>query len=140
MGYCTQTQIERQIGPADLVTLADHDGDKVADAAVVAQAIKHATGRIDSYLQAKYVVPLTAPYPDEVVAICIDLAVCRMATGRRGLPEAWKEYCDRALAELEKIASGKKQIGATPKPAESAGAPGTLYSVQDRHMERDRFL
>ena len=35
MSYCTQSDIELRIGPADLVALADHDGDGDADSAVV---------------------------------------------------------------------------------------------------------
>lgn len=140
MGYCTQTHISRFVSPARLVSLADHDGDGTADAAVVTQAIENASGTIDSYLQAKYVVPLAPPIPAEIRRICIRLAVCELQSGLDSLTEDQQRACDSAIEELEKIAEGKKDVGLVPKPSESAGAPNVQYNGQDRLFGRDHPL
>lgn len=137
MGYCTQAQVSNYVSPARLVQLADHDEDGSADAAVIAQAIGHATGTIDSYLQVKFVVPLTAPYPEEIKRICMVLTVCELQTGLDSLTEDHKDVCDQALDELQKIADGSKSVGLTPLPTESASAPRVRHTAQDRAFGRD---
>ena len=140
MGYCTQAQVSNYVSPDRLVQLADHDRDGTADPAVIAQAIAHATGTIDSYLQVKFVVPLTPPYPEEIERICMVLTVCELQTGLDSLTEDHERICDGALAELAKIADGSKAVGLTPLPAESAGAPTVRYDAQDRRFGRDHPL
>ena len=81
MSYCSQSDIETRIGPADLVALADHDGDGSADSAVVQGAITSAQALIDSYLSVRYAVPV-APVPDALKTRAVSLAVYFLRLGR----------------------------------------------------------
>ena len=81
MSYCTQSDIEVRIGPADLVALADHDGDGAADSAVVQGAISSAQALIDSYLSVRYAVPV-APVPDALKTRAVSLSVYFLRLGR----------------------------------------------------------
>ena len=140
MGYCTQAQVSNYLTPERLVQLADHDRDGTADAAVIAQAIENATGLIDSYLQKKFIVPLTPPIPNEIRRLCLMLTVCELQRGLDSVTEDAKAACTEAIEELEKIVAGDKEVGLVPKPAEAAGAPNVLYDGQPRLFGRDKPL
>jgi len=137
--YCTIAQVQRRVGAADLARLADYDDDGAADSAVVTQAIEHACGEIDSYLQTTFVVPLTI-VPKLIRRIAIDLTLCELRTGRDSLTEDQQRACDEARKWLDKIVEGKVEIGLTPKPAASAGAPGVRHTSDDRIFGRGEPL
>ena len=140
MAYCTLADIERRITSDDLVRLADHDGDGLADAAVVTQAIEDAQGVIDSYLGVVYAVPIPAPIPDVLRQYCVTMAVYFLCKGRRALtPETIDNY-DKAIAWLKAVVAGTATLGIPTPPAPSSGAPSVEFEVKDRVFGRDEPL
>lgn len=62
MAYATSAQIENAAGGAvELVQLADHDLDGVADTDVLAQATAEVDAMIDSYAGKRYATPISSP-------------------------------------------------------------------------------
>ncbi len=137
--YCTQTHIERRIGIDDLVLLSDYDEDGDADAAVVAQAISHAQGDIDSYLAVKFSVPVS-PVPAVLQKHCTTMAIYYLQLGRDSVTENYRKAYDDIVKWLKDVVAGKASLGVEPAPAESSGAPNVRYTGQDRIFGRDHPL
>lgn len=91
-------------------------------------------GVIDSYLGARYKLPLVAPYPDVLVRIEVDLAVCSLLLWRGYNPETYdtqySERCKAAKAWLESVAAGRVSVpGAQDSsPSTREGAPRVVTS------------
>lgn len=139
MAYLTPDDLTAQIPAAQLVELADDDGDGVADAGVVAAAIAAAEATVDGYLQTRYPLPLAA-VPEVVKRLARDLAAWELWS-RRDTPDLEKRpvyyrYKD-ALRFLEKLAQGEVRLGAEPPPAEAAGGVRTSRPAGDRVFTRD---
>ena len=124
---------------ADLVRLTDHDGDGAVDAAVVAEAIQDASGHIDSYLQMKYVVPLS-PIPDAVRKRCVILTMYFLQLYRDSVTESMQKAYDSVNAWLKLVSEGKLTVGAETQPAEAPGAGGVRYTGKPRVFGRDEPL
>ena len=139
MAYCTQSDIENRVSAADLVRLSDHDGDGVSDAAVVAQAIAHAQGDIDSYLQTKYSVPVS-PVPDVLNKHCVTMAVYYLQLGRDSVTEDMRHAYEDIIKWLKDVVAGKAELGISPKPTESGSAGGVRYDAKTRRFGRDEPL
>lgn len=133
MSYCDQSDLESAgITPAQLVQLADDDEDGVADAAVLAEAIAQADGVIDSYLAARYTVPL-ATVPATIRSASVDLTVRRLY-GRRGLVNEARENAYKAAMDyLKALAAGSATLGmAAPPDPTNEGGPQTARTSEDR--------
>jgi phage gp36-like protein len=139
MAYCTQTNIEDRIGREDLLRLSDHDGDGTPDADVVEQAIWHAQGDLDSYLQVKFEVPIV-PTPAVLEKHCVTMAVYYLQLGRDSVTENMRNAYKDILAWLKDVVAGKAALGGAVAPAESSGAPSVRYESQDRVFGRDKDL
>lgn len=121
--YLTQADIETAFGAGELVDLADRDGDGVADAPVIDQAIGRATGLIDSYLRSRFDVPLTE-VPD-LVRECA-LRIVRYQLSEDHATDRVKDDYKEAVAWLGEIRDGKLDVGLTPAgeaTTSSAGGP-----------------
>lgn len=139
MAYCTYEDVEDRLGTDPLAGLADHDGDGVADAAVVQAAIDSACALIDSHLAVRYAVPLD-PVPDAVSTCAVNLAVYFLRLGRDSMTPEVKDRCEADVEWLRRVASGRASVGQTPPPEESEGAPGVRYEGTDRMFGRDEPL
>jgi phage gp36-like protein len=137
--YCTQTEIENRITAADLVRLADQDGDGSADAAVVAQAIADACGHIDSYLGVLLAVPIV-PTPDVLRKRAVSLSVYFLELGRHSVSEDTQKEYDRITQWLKDVVAGKATLGITATPAASGAAPGVKSEAKPRLFGRDEAL
>lgn len=140
MAYCTEANILTRVGEEELVALADLDEDGTADAAVVAAAISDADGHINSYVAVKYTVPVS-PVPDVLVKRSTSLAIYFLQLRRNSVTEDMQKEYDRITQWLKDVVAGKVSLGVTtPKPAESPGAGGVRYDVQDRVFGREEPL
>ncbi len=139
MPYCTQTDIERRISSADLVRLADHDGDGATDGAVVTQAIEDAQSDIDSYLQKKYSVPVS-PVPTVLRKRTVTLAIYYLMLGRDSVTEDWRHAYDEVIAWLKDIVDNKAELGIEPKPTKGGSAGGVRAGGEDRVFGRGEPL
>lgn len=121
MSYAAISDLISQFGEHEVVAITDRNQDGVVDEAVANAALQRASDTIDSYLAARFPVPLSA-VPHQLVDLCCD--ICRYKLLGSDVTEtdpARYRYKD-ALRTLEHIRDGKIDIGLTVAglaPAES---------------------
>ena len=108
MSYATQADLETRFGAAEILQLADRDGDDVADSGVVAGALAEADAEIDAHLAARHTLPLVT-VPPILVRLACDIARYRLMADNP-LEEARKRYED-ARRMLESLAAGRVSLG-----------------------------
>ena len=121
MDYATQADIIALYG-ADALVVADHNGDGSVVHAAVAQALTSAKGEIDTYLAARYPLPL-AEVPEYLKQLCIDIAVYRLALRAAVMTDEIKERYKNAVDALKLIATGKASLVFTPGPSPGGETP-----------------
>lgn len=127
MAYLTQSQLEERIGANEVAQLADRERAGVADPAVIASAIIDAEAEINSYLGARYALPISPSVPDQVKSLTAVIA--RYNLHRRELDEghpAYIAYRD-AVRYLERVASGLITLPLSEGTAEAAQTGGLVY-------------
>lgn len=137
MAYASAQDIVELYGQAALY-VADHDRDGAADAGVVERALASAEAEIDTYIGARYPLPL-ATVPAFLKQLCVDIAVYRLALSADVLTEEHRRRYDDAIKHLMRIAEGKAALvfpadpdaptgpdtpeNAGPRPAVMEGPP-----------------
>lgn len=133
--YCTLDDLVARFGASELLGNADRDGDGIADTAVVAAAIGAASSIIDSYIGARYALPL-ATVPTTIKSICEDLA--RHALTAVEPMKIVVDNRDDAILRLKDISRGIAVLDVpAPAPAaSSASAIEILFDGGDRSASR----
>lgn len=132
MAYSTQADIQKLLTPAQLVQLADDDGNGIADTAVLDEAIAQADATIDAYLASRIAVPIS-PVPAVVRSLSVDIAIWNIYSRRSIANELRKQRVDAAIAFLKAFADGKVTLGVTPAPAATEeGGPKATRAEGDR--------
>jgi len=139
MAYCTYDDVKKRIGEADLVALADYDGDDSPDADVVAAAIDDACSLIDSYLSVRFTVPVN-PVPDMLRTRAVNLAVYFLRLGRDSATEDARRQYEDDVEWLREVVHGEVSLGIEPSAAEADRSPGVEYRTQPRLFGRDEPL
>lgn len=117
--YATQQDLDERFGQAELIALADRDGDGVADPGVVDAAITDAGAEMDGYFRAaNYSVPVTGT-PVVTTRICANLARYNLYTN--DAPEQVQRLHDDAIKWLKAVASGQIGLGVAIDGSEPAG-------------------
>ncbi len=130
MAYATPAQIGERYDANVLVTIADRDGDGSADSAVLERALADASAEIDTYLAAKYDLPLSST-PEVLTRLAVDIAVYRLASEAGPATEERRQRYDDAVALLRRLASGEASLG-LPSPGEPSRAYTSAGSVTGR--------
>lgn len=120
MTYATLADLTTLVGEAELVRLtdrADPPGGQI-DTAVVDRALRAADGEIDSYIGARYSLPL-ATVPEVLKDKACDIAFYKLHTVT--LPEDVAKRYDDAIAWLKSIAAGRASLGVDEAPASGGG-------------------
>ena len=115
MTYATKEQLTELVGEDALSGLADRDGDFVADPAVLDKALAQASGEIDSYIGARYPLPLAR----ETLTLnqpCIDIAIYRLGVDGASAFEHARERYEDAIALLKRIGEGRAVLVFAPDP------------------------
>lgn len=102
-----------------------------------------ATARIDSYLRGRYQLPLTSPYPQEVVEATAILAAYSLLSVRGFDPENSADVNVRMRHEdvtkwLREIARGRASLDLEQDAVPSYSAGGPIVSSRTRNSS-DRF-
>ena len=124
MTYALQADMVTAFGDDELVQLTDRADPPVGaiDAAVLTRALEAADGEIDSYLAARYTLPL--PSVPTILRDCaIDIARYRLHD--RGVPDLVKDAYKDRIAWLLNVSKGIASLGINTDdiaPA-SAGLP-----------------
>lgn len=104
MAYASLADATDLYGQDYVLTSVDRDADGNADAAATTAALSQASSLIDSYLAAKYTVPIS-PVPDLLVKYTVDIAIYECCPASTRTDEKRQRYED-ALAWLKDVAKG----------------------------------
>lgn len=142
MSYTTQQEIIDRIGQAEFEVLADRDQDGTVDPAAVDQAIADADAEIDSYLSARYEVPLD-PVPNVIARLAVDLAVYRLADRAGTWSEERRKRYEDGIALLKSISKGEAGLGVPQSQQEAADKEADvkgdiLVGAAPRRFGRDK--
>lgn len=124
MTYALQADMQTALGDDELIQLTDRADPPVGaiDAAVLTRALEAADGEIDSYLAARYTLPL-ASVPTILRDCAVDIARYRLHD--RGVPDRVKDAYKDRIAWLLNVSKGVASLGINTDdltPA-SAGLP-----------------
>ncbi len=111
MAYCTESDIQKQLSPEQLIELTDDDGNDLPDSGVIEQAIADADAEIDSYLAGRYTVPVS-PVPAVIRKLSVDIAIWNLYSRRTVTDENRKERYKAAIDLLKLVSEGKAALGA----------------------------
>lgn len=117
MSYVTVAAMVLRYGEREIRELSDRSGAGAINSAVVERAIADAAAECNSWIAARWPVPVQAP-SDRLRAVCADIARYRLWAD--GAPEHVRRAYDDAIAWLKAVAAGDAVPAAAP---ESAGAP-----------------
>lgn len=134
--YATPADLAARYGAAELLALADRDGDGVADAGVVEAALDAACTLADGYLRGRYALPVLVPPPDLLAAVC-DLARALLYT--LDAPQIVTDRDAAARRWLAAVASGAVQLDLPPAAAPAAGGLVEFVNGTDSVFGRGRW-
>lgn len=137
MPYATQQDIIDRYSQEALLIIADRDDDQVIDSAVVDQALADATAEIDTYLAAKYSLPL-AVVPDVLIRLSVDIVMYRLAADADMATEERRQRYEDAINLLDRIAKGTASLGMSEPPKSSNGVVKLISKI--RRFGRGRLL
>jgi len=110
MSYATQSDLINQFGEAEVVAISDRYLTGVADTIVVEGGLQRASDMIDSYLAARYTLPLPI-VPQMLVDVCCDIARYKLLGADATETDAARNRYKDALRTLEQVRDGKLDIG-----------------------------
>lgn len=132
--YCSSSDLSTRLTAAQVVALADDDGDGVADTSVVDAAITDADAEIDVWLAPRYQVPFTTA-PAFIASASATLAAERLFRRHRDTPpEALQASIDETRAMLERISKGQADL---PEDDEAVGRARSDSTTRDTDATLD---
>lgn len=104
MAYCAQADLVDRFGMEELIQLTDDARLGVIGSAALNRAITDASAEIDTYLRARYPLPLLST-PPEILSVACDIARYRLSD--QLAPEIVKERYDAARKLLADLSTGR---------------------------------
>ena len=135
MTYATQQDLIDRYGETELVQLSNRTGGATVDVAVVDRALAAADAESDSYLAARYTLPLS-PVPEVIVRLASDMARFYLYDDR-ATEQVSKRY-DNAVKLLKSIAAGAVSIGVDSADAQPPADGGAQIDANDRVFSSGR--
>lgn len=120
MAYVTQADLSNLIPAEFIVEALDDDGDGTADAGAWDGVAEEAGQEIDSYLEQRYALPLSEPYPARVIQAA-KIFACEILYKRRGIhgdKNPFSARAERHRKALANIASGDAALKVGSEPVE----------------------
>jgi len=127
MAYATPSDMIRQFGEAEVLSLADPEHTGQIDQGTLAGALIDASAEIDSYLAGRYKNLPFNPVPRNLVRLCCNMARYHLTGTNRLETEQIKDRYDASIRYLEFVAAGKVTVG---PPEGSGSTPDPVGSVQ----------
>lgn len=119
--YATQQDIIDRYTEDQLLIVATHpDSTDAIDAVRVERALEDASAEIDGYLDVRYALPLTAPYPSELIRRCCDIAMYLLPVDALQRTEEQERRYKLTLQWLEKVRSGDVKLNVPLAEGETA--------------------
>ena len=127
MSYATLQDAIDLYGETYVLTSVDRDEDGASDTTAITDALTQASSFIDSYLGARYDVPIPAPVPALLVKYEVDIAIYQLsADAGTGTDEKRRRYED-AEKWLINVAKGVASLGLDDPTDEQEHLPQTSY-------------
>lgn len=136
MPYATLANLIDQFDEHEVISLTDRDGDGVPDTALVDRALQRASNDIDSYLAARFPLPLSV-IPDKLVDLCCDIARYKLSGSSVTETEEVRIRYKDAIKTLEQIRDGKIDVGLTVAGAAPAEHGTVQVSAPAREINSD---
>ncbi len=131
--YATVDDLLAAFGEDEVVALTDRENTGQVDEAVALSALARASSEADSYLAARYRLPLAVVDQALTDAVC-QIARYRLTGAQVNETDPVQQRYDRAIKWLERIASGKASL---PSLANQAGTAGdVVFSTGRRVFKR----
>lgn len=142
MSYVTNAEIESFLGTQAYIQLTDDTGTGSADSAKVDQARLGAEAEVNSYLAARYAVPVTLTGEPEAQAmlrsVVLDLVAYRLHGRRPPIPPDIVRRRQEAATWLARVAVGQAHLPAALAPRENpALGLGGKSDKSERMMTRE---
>ena len=138
MTYAVLADLNAQFGDAEILMLTDRNMDGIPDTVLVASALQRASDRIDSYLAARYALPLTV-VSNQLVDICCDITRYLLCGSAATETEVARERYKDAIKRLEHIRDGKVDIGLTLAGQSTDDIPSVNIIGGGRTFSRDNL-
>lgn len=116
-----------------VLTAVDRDDDGTPDKASFQDALEQASGEIDSYLRARYTLPL-AQVPPQLRRFAVDIAIYQCSADPAMATDEKRRRYEDAIRWLEKVALGQLSLG-VEEPTPDSGTPQLIY--QGRRFTRE---
>ncbi len=134
MPYATLQDAITLYGETYVFTSVDRDDDGAADEAIT-PALAQASSEMDSYIQARYTLPLPST-PDVLVRFCVDIAIYQVSENAGSLTEEKRKRYEDAIKWLTNLAKNVVQLP-IPPPAVDTSVNEAQITTQPRVMTRD---
>lgn len=134
--YATLDDMTAQFGEDEVIALTDRSRAAVVDATVANTAIANASAEIDTYLAARYALPLN-PAPLVLVRICCDMARYNLCGSMTRETEPIVERYKAATRFLQSVASGAVTIGTTSTGAVTPSDNAVVFRTGSRAFRRE---
>jgi phage gp36-like protein len=138
MSYANVADLILRYGEATITGLTDMKRTGLVDNEVAQQGLDDAAAEINGYIAQRYLLPL--PKPLRLLAIyCCDIAVYRLATGKRQLTEDMVLRYQAAIGYLKLVAAGKAGLGVGDAAAEKPEVQnnGVVFNTKEKVFGRD---
>ena len=134
--YATAADIQERYGEETYLLSFDRLSDGSIDADAVTKALTAATSEINSYVGARYDLPL-ATVPDILVQYACDIAIYRGSDQAKTLTKEKRKRYEDARDWLKLVAAGKATLGLDEEPVSVGGGP-QLITDNDRTWTRGK--
>ena len=129
MSYTDQAVLVERFDEVELLAIADRDGDQVVDTSLVDDAISRAGAEIDSYLRARYTLPLAEPVDPLLGDLAADIVRYKLQDDNP--LDSVKERYEAAHQTLRRIANGQQHLAVptvTSTLSVATESPGRLFT------------
>jgi phage gp36-like protein len=136
--YISAALLEERIGStlySQLVNITD----STAKAAFIANCIERAEAMVDSYLAAKYIVPVAANAMVEEIALTIAERELYKRSDFPDLPEKIKDNYKDALSALKDLSNGKARMPVSGVPVSAGGTAYVIESDESAYSSMDGY-
>lgn len=138
MSYASIADLVLRYGEATITGLTDLKRSGLVDNEVAQQGLDDAAAEINGYLAGRYTLPL--PHPLRLLVVyCCDIAVYRLATGKRQLTEDMVHRYEAAIGYLKLVAAGKAGLGVGEAAGEKpeVQSNGVVFTTKEKVFGRD---
>lgn len=120
MAYATPDDLVAAFGLDEVIAVTDRENTGQVDATVALEALNRASSEADSYLAARYPLPLAEVPPALLTAVC-DMARYRLTGGMATETDTIVERYRAAVSWLRDVAAGRAVLPGAAAPAPGSG-------------------